>query len=71
MTRRINEIRRLKAEQLFQQAETRTRLVADVEQRRLEEMRANSDRLRKLREERDAMTFGEKTHAAARPSPRP
>ena len=43
-----------KAERLFQQLEARSRQVADIEQRRLEEMRAKSERLRKLREERDA-----------------
>ena len=45
-----------RAERLFQQAEAKSRHVADIEQRRLEEMQAKSERLRKLREERDAMT---------------
>jgi hypothetical protein len=57
MTARRTDQRYEKAERLFKQLETRTRLVADSEHRRLEEMRAKSERLRKLREERDA-SFG-------------
>jgi len=43
-----------RAQRLFIQAEQRNRNVLDLENRRLEEMRAKSDRLRRLREERDA-----------------
>ena len=49
------------AERLFQEAEARSQNVADIERQRLEEMRAKSERLRKLREERNAHRSRHKT----------
>jgi hypothetical protein len=48
------------AQRLFSEAEARSRNVADIERLRLEEMRAKSERLRKLREERDAIAADKK-----------
>lgn len=49
------------AQRLFSEAEARSRNVTDIERLRLEEMRAKSERLRNLREERDAITADKKT----------
>jgi hypothetical protein len=51
------------AQRLFSEAEARSRNVADIERLRLEEMRAKSERLRKLREQRDAIAADKKAEA--------
>jgi hypothetical protein len=45
----------MKTNQLSEKAEATSRFVAAVEQQRLQEMRAKSERVRKLREERDVL----------------